>query len=84
MLLLSLALSHLFSDLGFLFQGEGHQFVSDAVLLVVVSGRRLTEEQKETGVRDAPAGSSHEAREGFLQFMREVFAICFVVFRQNS
>lgn len=37
----ALSVSHLLSDLGFLLQGEGHQFVSDAVLLVAVRVRRL-------------------------------------------
>lgn len=33
--------SHLLGDLGFLLQGEGHKFVSDAVFLVAVRVRRL-------------------------------------------
>lgn len=41
----SLSVSHLLSDLGFLLQGEGHQFVSDAVLLVAVGVRHLEAEQ---------------------------------------
>ncbi|TNN77771.1 hypothetical protein EYF80_012069 [Liparis tanakae] len=42
-------------DLGFLLQGEGHQFVSDAVLLVAVSVRRLRATQGRKPIRDAPA-----------------------------
>lgn len=44
--------SHLLSDLGFLLQGERHQFVSDAVFLVAVGRRRLKEEHDQKQLMD--------------------------------
>lgn len=47
--------SHLLCDLGFLLQGEGHQFVPNAVFLVTVGERRLQRRKENMEVASVAA-----------------------------